>query len=526
MYIRKLTRQVILDYGKAEVCTKSGMLRGVISDGTYIFRGVRYSQAQRFHMPAPPTPWEGVKEAITYGNACPEVFTCVPHDQYTVPHYFTVQSEDCQFLNIWTQNIEKGVKRPVMVWFHGGGMMTGSGVEHYAYDGEELSKFGDVVVVTLNHRLNVLGFLDLSAYGEEYRYSGNAGMADLVAALAWIKENIEAFGGDPDKVMIFGQSGGGGKVMSMLQSPRAAGLFHRACLQSGGMRPGNDMTKELSGKLAAYVLEYLKIAPEHVRELESVYYDELARAADYAAGRLYGEEGRPVMFGPVKDNDFYFGNPFENGFIRETKAVPVLCGSVFGEFMNNFASPVGIGSKNSWTEKYKKVLLNEEYGEKTEEIINAFQKAYPDKNIADILFMDVEMRRNAAAFAGLRAGFTDAGVYNFQFNLESPFNGGTVSWHNAEIPYVFHNAEYLEASFIPQITPKLQDIMSRAWVNFAENGNPNGCGVPQWTPFGGGKNRTMIFDRECRMGEDHDLELIRLCPSRTVDFSKLMGSKK
>ena len=129
MYIRKLTRQVILDYGKAEVCTKSGMLRGVISDGTYIFRGVRYSQAQRFHMPAPPTPWEGVKEAITYGNACPEVFTCVPHDQYTVPHYFTVQSEDCQFLNIWTQNIERGVKRPVMVWFHGGGMMTGSGVE-------------------------------------------------------------------------------------------------------------------------------------------------------------------------------------------------------------------------------------------------------------------------------------------------------------------------------------------------------------------------------------------------------------
>lgn len=211
MYIRKLTRQVILDYGKAEVCTKSGMLRGVISDGTYIFRGVRYAQAQRFHMPAPPTPWEGVKEAITYGNTCPEVFTCVPHDQYTVPHYFTVQSEDCQFLNIWTQNIEKGVKRPVMVWFHGGGMMTGSGVEHYAYDGEELSKFGDVVVVTLNHRLNVLGFLDLSAYGEEYRYSGNAGMADLVAALAWIKENIEAFGGDPDKVMIFGQSGGGGQ---------------------------------------------------------------------------------------------------------------------------------------------------------------------------------------------------------------------------------------------------------------------------------------------------------------------------
>ena len=173
MYIRKLTSQVILDYGRAEVHTQAGTLRGVISDGTCIFRGVRYAQAQRFHLPESVTPWEGVKEAITYGNACPEIFTCVPHDQYTVPHYFTVQSEDCQFLNIWTQSIEKGVKKPVMVWFHGGGMMTGSGVEHYAYDGEELSRFGDVVVVTLNHRLNVLGFLDLSAYGEEYRYSGN-----------------------------------------------------------------------------------------------------------------------------------------------------------------------------------------------------------------------------------------------------------------------------------------------------------------------------------------------------------------
>ena len=232
------------------------------------------------------------------------------------------------------------------------------------------------------------------------------------------------------------------------------------------------------------------------------------------------------MFGPVKDDDFYCGNPFKNGFIRETKSVPVLCGSVFGEFLNNFASPVGSGSKNSWTEKYKKELLYEEYGEKTDEIINAFQKAYPDKNIADILFMDVEMRRNVVGFAGLRAGFTDAGVYNFQFNLESPFNGGTVSWHNAEIPYIFHNAEYLEPSFIPGITPKLQDMMSRAWVNFAENGNPNGYGVPQWTPFGGEKIRTMVFDRECRMGTDHDLELIQLCPSRKVDFSKLMGSKK
>ena len=526
MYIRKLTSQVILDYGRAEVHTQAGTLRGVISDGTCIFRGVRYAQAQRFHLPEPVTPWEGVKEAITYGNACPEIFTCVPHDQYTVPHYFTVQSEDCQFLNIWTQSIEKGVKKPVMVWFHGGGMMTGSGVEHYAYDGEELSRFGDVVVVTLNHRLNVLGFLDLSAYGEEYRYSGNAGLADLVAALQWIHENIAAFGGDPDNVMLFGQSGGGSKVVSMLQSPRAAGLFHRACLQSGGMRPGTEMTRSLSRRLASYILEYLKISPEHVKERESIHYDELACAADYAAGRLSREEGRPVMYGPFADQDFYSGHPLEHGFIEDTRDVPVLCGSVFGEFLNNYASPVGTGSKNSWTEEYKYELLCTEYGEGTEKIIEAFRKAYPDKNTADILFMDADMRRNALAFARQRAEFSQAGVYNFLFTLESPFNGGTVPWHNAEIPYVFHNAEYLEPSFIPGITPAVQDIVSGAWVNFAKTGSPNGSGIPQWDAFGGEENRTMVFDRECRLETDHDKELLELCPARKVDFSKLMGSKK
>lgn len=526
MYIRKLTRQIILDYGQAEVQTQAGMLRGVISDGTYVFRGIPYAQAERFHMPRPVQPWEGVREAIVYGNACPEIYTCIPHDQYTVPHYFTVQSEDCQYLNVWTQHLDKTAKKPVMVWFHGGGMMTGSGVEHYAYDGEELSKYGDVVVVTLNHRLNVLGFLDLSAYGEEYRYSGNAGIADLVAALQWIRDNIDGFGGDPDNVMIFGQSGGGSKVVSMLQSPKAAGLFHRACLQSGGMRKGPDMTTELSRKLASYVLEHLGITPDQVKKAETVHYDELALAADAASKRLAKETGMRIMYGPVADMDFYFGHPFNTGFIEDTKNVPVMCGSVFGEFMNNFASPVGEGSKNSWSEDYKSELLKQEFGEKTEQLVAAFRKAYPEKNTADLLFMDAGMRQGVLDFAKLRALFTEAPVFNFLFTLESPFNGGTVPWHNAEIPYAFHNAEYLEPSFIPGVTEKLQDIVSGAWVNFAKNGNPNGGVVPEWDRFETEKTQTMIFDRECRMAEGHDRELLELAPSRQVDFSKLMGAKK
>lgn len=526
MYIRKLTQQVILDYGQAEVKTKNGWLRGVISENTYIFRGVVYARAERFHLPLPPEDWEGIREAVTYGNACPEMFTCVPHDQFTVPHYFTVQSEDCQCLNIWTQHLDRSARRPVMVWFHGGGMMTGSGVEHYAYDGEELSSFGDVVVVTLNHRLNVLGFLDLSAYGEEYRYSGNAGIADLTAALEWIRDNIMSFGGDPDNVMIFGQSGGGAKVVTMLQSKKAAGLFHRACVQSGGMRHTEDITPELSQRLAAFVLEELGILPEHVKEIERVFYDELALAADRAMKRLSKETGKRIMFGPVTDHVFYSGHPYRNGFIRETLDTPLLCGSVFREFLNNFASPVGEGSKNSWTPEYIRHLLIQEYGDKADALIASFTETYPDKTPADLLFLDAQMRRDTLEFARLRALSSKAGVYNFLFNLESPFNGGTVPWHNAEIPYIFHNAEYLEASFIPGITPELQDIVSGAWVNFAKTGDPNGIGVPLWKAVTQKEDNTMIFDRKCSCRANHDRELIAVLPVRNVDFSKLMGKKK
>lgn len=286
------------------------------------------------------------------------------------------------------------------------------------------------------------------------------------------------------------------------------------------------MTPELSRKLATYVLEELHIAPESVKELESIHYDELAIAAYDAVKRLMAETGQRIMYGPVADMDFYFGHPFNNGFIQETKDVPVMCGSVFGEFMNNFASPVGEGSKNSWSEEYKQELLKQEYGDRTDAVVAAFRKAYPEKNIADILFMDAGMRQGAIDFAVLRAKSSGAGVYNFMFNLESPFNGGTVPWHNAEIPYVFHNAEYLEPSFIPGVTEKLQDIVSGAWVNFAWNGDPNGGAVPGWEKVTEETIATMLFDRECVMKVNHDRELMELAPTRKADMSKLMGAKK
>ncbi|MGD8897687.1 MAG: carboxylesterase family protein, partial [Acidobacteriota bacterium] len=189
--------------------TNSGQLQGFVKNGIYTYRGVPYAKAERFMAPRPVDSWEGVRTALTYGEICPvPPMTAVANDELFNPHRYFPQNENCQFLNIWTPGIQDNKKRPVMVWLHGGGFTNGSSIEMDAYDGENLSRKGDVVVVSLNHRLNVLGYLDLSAYGEKYKYSGNVGVADLVAALRWVHDNIAEFGGDPDNVTVFGQSGG------------------------------------------------------------------------------------------------------------------------------------------------------------------------------------------------------------------------------------------------------------------------------------------------------------------------------
>ncbi len=526
MYVRKLKKQVICDYGQAEVKTREGILRGVISDGTFVFRGVDYAKAERFGMPKPVEPWEGVKEAIVYGFCCPEIFTPVPHDQFNVPHYFGVQGEDCQNLNIWTNSIDENAKKPVMVWLHGGGYFSGSGIEHYAYDGENLAKEGDVVVVTVTHRLNILGFLDLSAYGEEYKNSGNLGMADLVAALEWVKNNTAAFGGDPENVMISGQSGGGGKVATLLQMPAADGLYKKAVLQSGGMTKGREITKEIAKRTAELVLEYLKIEPENIGKIKEVCYDELAEAANFAQQQMEKETGKRMMWGPVCDGEYYMGHPLEVGFRETAKNIPILCGTVLGEFMNNFASPKGEGSKNSWTEAYKKEMLESYFGEKTAELEKAFLAAYPEKTTADLLFMDISGRKAALEFARAHSKMGGAATFNYIFTWESQFNGGTVAWHNAEIPYIFRNADYLEPSFTPGETETLQEIVSSSWVNFAKNGDPNGGVVPEWKAITENEHYTMIFDRESKLALSHDADLLSLMPEVTVSLAGLMGKKK
>lgn len=527
MFPKKLSNRVV--YAVAE--TKGGFLRGLVTEGTYIFRGVRYAKAKRFHMPEPTEKWEGVKNALAYPTVCPEERTGVAHDQYYVPHYHGPQSEDCQFLNIWTQSISETAKRPVMVWIHGGLFDTGSAIELFAYDGEELSRFGDVVVVSVSHRLNVLGFLDLSAYAEEYRYSGNVGIGDLVAALRWIRENIAVFGGDPDNVTVFGQSGGGQKISALLQTPAADGLFHKAIIQSGmsavGHRPGfgridpstgaagNHNRQEDARILAAYVMENLGISEENVRQIEKVPYHKLARAG-LTAKQQCREAGVIASWCPTFEGDYYMGDAMARGFRKESANIPIIIGSNLGEFSGNATHSPIPRAKHTWTEDEVEQLVKLRFGENAQQAKAAFARAYPDHSLADLAVMDDEFRKGVMDFARIRHSSGCAPVYTYMFSLEMPYLGGTLPWHNCEEAYVLHNARYLEASYIPGVSEQMQDKMTAAWVAFAEKGDPNHTGIPHWQHYDGEQRSIMVFDREMGLRQRLDDDLISLFPNRRM----------
>ena len=302
--------------------TKAGKLRGFQLDGTYVFHGVKYADAKRFHQPTPVEPWEGIKNALAYGYVCPMLQQDQPSNELMVPHRYWPLDENCQYLNIWTQHLDPNAKKPVLVWLHGGGFAAGSSIEHIAYEGENMSKYGDVVVISLNHRLNILGYLDLSPFGEEYKNSGNAGNADMVAALQWIHENIANFGGDPENVTLFGQSGGGAKVTTLLQTPAADGLYHRAMIMSGVLEgllndsvgSGRDCVQALMQELGVQTAQQLETVPYH--QLAQAYRN--VSPALKAKGANVGQSPHP--------NRFYLGDPLQNGsgFRPETANIPVL----------------------------------------------------------------------------------------------------------------------------------------------------------------------------------------------------------
>ncbi len=308
------------------VQTDKGKIRGFRFGDIYTFHGIKYADAKRFQQPTEVKPWEGVKDALSYGYVCPLLEQRKLPNEALIPHRYWLMDEDCQYLNIWTQSINSNERKPVMVWLHGGGYMAGSSIEHVAYDGNNLSEYGDVVVVTLNHRLNVLGYLNISDYGDKYANSANAGNADMIAALKLVQKNIDKFGGDPDNVTIFGQSGGGMKVAALMQTPEADGLFHKGIIQSGVVNDKSIPEADEGKLIVKMMLDELDLGEDEVHKLETLPYPELSRVFRKATKIVINRVGGMQTGAPLA-GDYYIGDSREVGFTEHAKTIPVMVGT-------------------------------------------------------------------------------------------------------------------------------------------------------------------------------------------------------
>lgn len=484
----------------AVVETTHGGVRGYINNGTYTYHGIPYAQAAERFVPAHEVNWDGTRDAYTYGAISPQ----------TGSAELPPTDENCQNLNIWTQGINDSGKRPIMVWLHGGGFSTGSSIESPAYDGTNLSEKGDVVVVSINHRLNLLGHLDLSAYDEKYRYSANVGMTDIVAALEWIQDNIERFGGDPYNVTVFGESGGGAKVLALMTSPYAKGLFHKGIVESGATENmGAKFTElDVSRRLTQNILADLGVSEDNIEALQTIPYDELAAASDRALVSTAEElgiyeafvNGYSLLWEPVVDGDFLpTGSVLDNGFAEAGYDIPLLIGSNLNEwtvYNGQMADPNAPMSAEELSAR-----MAEQYGDNADAVAAAFAEAYPNEPATEALYVDSTLiRLPILKITAHKADQGGAPVYSYIFSW------GT-SYHTAEIPFVFDNTDRVTVSGDADEARALSEIMSQAWINFARTGDPNGEGVSEWEPYTREGGATMIFDNESYLTHDHDREL-------------------
>lgn len=507
----------------AVVHTQAGKIQGYIHNDILTYKGIAYAMAERFMPPQKVAKWQGVKMALTYGDVCPQVPMGGRSFFFTGPEM--TQSEQCLNLNIWAPKND-GKKRAVMVWIHGGGFQSGASNDLHSYDGENLARSGDVAVVSVNHRLNAMGHLDLSAYGEQYKYSANLGVQDLVASLEWVKENIDKFGGDPANVTIFGESGGGAKVLTLMGTPAAKGLFSKAIVESGAVeKMGMTLTSPKAGRrVAELTLANLGVKPTALDKLKVFTPAQINEAANKALKQTAQEQkltplrgqGYGLSWAPTMDGDYIPQEPVGEKYPELSKDIPLLIGSNLTEW-ESFPLQLDLANTQkdnrfTWSDSQVEEKLKAKYGNKTAKVIEAFREAYPKRRLADALYVDSFLRAPALKTASLKADQHAAPVYNYIFSWDTPvFNGVPMSYHTAEIAFVFNNIDKMEqATGGGKEARELAKKMSTAWVNFAKTGNPNGGDLPQWDAYTRENGNVMIFDNEIKTKQHHDAKLQRL----------------
>lgn len=467
---------------KAIVNTSYGSVRGSIDDDVYTYLGINYAKATERFVPAEkPDFWQGVKDTVEYGDTSPQgaVFG-------GTPSVLDTGDNNCLNLNIWTPAIGDGGNRPVMVWLHGGGFSIGSGNDE-EYDGHNLAKDEDVVVITVNHRLNVYGFLDLSVYGDKYKYSANVGIYDLIDALDWVRSNAASFGGNPNNITIFGQSGGGGKVLALMTSPYATGLYDKAIVESGAsdVQGAVFTEKEVSQYLSERVLDELSIKKSNIEDIQEVDNNELQKASVKALSDtaikfkipIEVGEGYALEWQPVVDGDFIPTNPVTGStFASASFDVPLLIGSNLEEWATYGGQTHEVSSKVE--KEFGKAYINE------------------DEDIAGNT--DIIVRQPTLKLMKHKAAQGGADVYGYVFTYQS---GNAGAAHNSEIPYVFRNTSENSG---------LTDMMSGFWTSFARDGVPSYRGVEKWEPYTVKTGATMILDEKPYLTYKHDEKLLEL----------------
>ena len=456
----------------AVVSTKSGKVSGIIQEGTMAYLGIPYAKVERFMPPQPVKKWSGIRKCDHWGP--------MTMQQQNRPMTEDQMSEQCCVLNVWTTDVK--AKKPVMFWLHGGGFDSGTS----EWDPGMCLAKKDVVVVSINHRLNILGFLDLSTCDKKYKYSGNVGMLDAVQALEWVRDNIANFGGDPNNVTIFGESGGGGKVGTLMCMPKAKGLFHKAIIMSGTIL--NVNTKAMTEELGEAVLKELGIDKKHVDQIKNVSYKDLYAAGQRAMAASIGTRrpGTPMMwgFGPTPDGEVLLKQPFQPDFADFSDDIPLMIGTTFNELQR------ARYNQNITLEQARTELLRT-FDAETDAYISAFCETYPDKSLrdlpADLLCIDWLFRPKTIITADAIGGQRKADTYVYMYTVgESDNRGYKGSAHGSELKYCFdvlhHYSNQLSQSCI-DTNKKWATMMSDVWAKFAHDGNPNYAGLPDWHPY-------------------------------------------
>jgi para-nitrobenzyl esterase len=502
----------------ATVETTAGRVRGLLIDRVQAFKNVPYGAstagARRFLPPITVTPWTGVRDAFAFGPRSPQVLApFVPEWQPltgTEP-----MSEDCLHLNVWTPSASRGGTRPVMVWLHGGGY-TGGSPAALPYDGANLARRHDVVVVSVTHRLNVLGFIHLAAIGgERFAEASNAGQKDIIAGLEWVRDNIERFGGDPNNVTIFGQSGGAGKVSTLLGMPAARGLFHRAIAQSGSAV--TSMPAATATQNAEALMSRLGLKTNQVDALQKLPLEQVLAAMAAPGG---GRGGGGFVTSPVVDGRSLPDNVFHPAATPLSANVPLLIGSTETEVTWGVNTDYTVpADATALRDRIKRSLRVDEARAQT--LVDVYRRGRPMASLLDLaLIMETDasqFRTGVDLQAERKSAAAAAPVYMYRFQWYSPVSNGRLrAMHCMDIPFAFDNVDNSQAIVGSGADRQaLADRMSRAWVAFARGGDPNHAGLPTWEPFTAGARSTMMLNTECRLARDPYREE-RLAIARTA----------